>query len=74
MHWPNGWVDQVKMPRSTEVGLGPGDTVLDGNPAAPTESSTAGSAPLTFRPTALVRSPISCNNVNRFLFASTPAE
>jgi len=26
------------MPLSTEVGLGPGDIVLDGDPASPTES------------------------------------
>jgi len=29
-----GW---IKMPLGTEVGLGPGDIVLDGNPATPTE-------------------------------------
>jgi len=28
-----GW---IKMPLGTEVGLGPGDIVLDGDPAAPT--------------------------------------
>jgi len=27
--WPNGWMDGV----GKEVGLGPGDTVLDGDPA-----------------------------------------
>jgi len=30
------------MPLSTEVGLGPGDIVLDGDPAYPTERDTAG--------------------------------
>ena len=29
------------MPLGTEVGLGPGDTVLDGDPAPPTEMGTA---------------------------------
>jgi len=29
------------MPLDTEVGLGPGDIVLDGNPAAPLERGTA---------------------------------
>jgi len=29
------------MPLGTEVGLGPGDIVLDGNQAAPTERGTA---------------------------------
>jgi len=33
-----GW---IKMPLGTEVGLGPGDTVLDGNPAPPAERGTA---------------------------------
>jgi len=32
------------MPLGTEVGLGPGDIVLDGDPASPSESGTA--APL----------------------------
>ena len=32
-----GW---IKMPLGTEVGLGPGDIVLDGDPAPPTERST----------------------------------
>ena len=46
------------MPLGMEVGLGPGDIVLDGNPAPPTERGTA--AP-TFRPVSFVakRSPIS---------------
>ena len=34
------------MPFGTEVGLGPGDIVLDGNPAPPTERVTAAPFPL----------------------------
>ena len=30
--WPNGY---IKMPLGTEIGLGPGDIVLDGYPAPP---------------------------------------
>jgi len=41
--WPNGWMDQDTT--GPEVGLGPGDIVLD--PALPKERGTA--AP-TFRP------------------------
>jgi len=46
------------MPLGTEVDLGPGDIVLDGDPAAPTERGSA--API-FRPMSIVpkRSPIS---------------
>ena len=54
--WPNDmW---IKMPLGTEVGLGPCDVVLDGNPAPPTERGTARP---TFRPMSTVakRSPIS---------------
>jgi len=29
--WPNGWIDQ----EATWYGLGPGDIVLDGDPAPP---------------------------------------
>jgi len=36
------------MPRSTDVGLGPGDIVLDGDPDPPTERGTA--APPLFGP------------------------
>jgi len=45
------------MPLGTDVGLGPGDSVLDGDPA-PTERGTAAA---TFRPMSVVakRSPIS---------------
>ena len=32
--WPYGWTDH-KVPLGTEVGLGPGDIVLDGDPAPP---------------------------------------
>jgi len=51
-----GW---IKMPLGTEVGLGLGDIVLDGDRASPTESSTA--SPTTFQPVSVVakRSPIS---------------
>jgi len=50
-----GW---ISMPLGTEVGLGAGDIVLDGDPAPPTERDT--SAPSTFSaPFALARSPIS---------------
>jgi len=47
------------MPLATEVGLGPGNVVLDGDPAPPTERGTA--APPTFQPMSIVakRSPIS---------------
>jgi len=51
-----GW---IKVPLGTEVGLGPGDIVLDGDPApSPTERGTAAS---TFWPMSFVakRSPIS---------------
>jgi len=50
------------MPLGTEVGLGSGDTVLDGDPALPTERGTAAlNSPPTFRPMSIVakRSPIS---------------
>jgi len=46
--WPNGWMDQdetwyaAPLPKGREVGLGPGDTVLYGNPApAPPKKGTA---------------------------------
>jgi len=50
-----GW---ISMPLGTEVALGPGHIVLDGDPATPTERGTA---PPTFRPMSIVakRSPIS---------------
>ena len=31
--WPNGW--WIRIPLGMEVGLGPGDIVLDGDPASP---------------------------------------
>ena len=51
-------VGRIKMPLSTEVGLGPGNIVLDGDPALSTERGIA--AP-TFRPMSIVAkwSPIS---------------
>jgi len=50
-----GW---IKMPFGTEVGLGPGDIVLNGDPAPPTKR---GAAPHTFWLMSIVakRSPIS---------------
>ena len=50
------------MTLGTDVGLGPGDIVLDGNPAPPTERGTA--AP-TFRPVSFVvkLSPISATEL-----------
>jgi len=50
-----GW---IKMPLGTEVGLGPGDIVLDGNPAPPQKKWDC---PSNFRPMSIVakRSPIS---------------
>jgi len=50
-----GW---IKMALGTEVGLGPGDIALDGNPAPPTETGTASP---TFRPMSIMakQSPIS---------------
>ena len=34
--WPNSWVEWIKMPLGTEVGLGPGHIVLDGGPSSST--------------------------------------
>jgi len=54
--WPRGWMNQDAL--GTEVGLGPGDVVLDGDPAPSTEGSTA--APTHFSAHfALARPPIS---------------
>ena len=33
--WPNYWMDQLKIPLGTEVGITPGDTALDGDAAPP---------------------------------------
>ena len=33
--WPNGWMDQDATALGTEVGLGPGHIVSDGDPAPP---------------------------------------
>jgi len=38
-----GW---IKMPLGTEVGLGPGHIVLDGNPAPPERGTAAQQSPL----------------------------
>jgi len=43
-----GW---IKVPLGTEAGIGPGDMVLDGDPAPPMERGRA--TPHTFRPTLL---------------------
>jgi len=50
----------IKVSLDAEVDLGPGDIVLDGDPAPPVESGTA-AAPPTFRrkPIVIKRSPIS---------------
>jgi len=48
--WPNSWMDQ-NTTWYEDIGLGPGDIVLDGHPAPPTERRTA---PLTFRPMSVV--------------------
>ena len=49
-----GW---IKMPLGTDVGLGPGDIVLDGDPALPIDRGTA--IPHFSTHCALTRSPIS---------------
>jgi len=54
--WPNGW---IKMPLGTEVGLGPGDSVLDGDPAPPTKRCTAAPTPYFLAHVALALWPIS---------------
>ena len=33
--WPSGWMDQDTTLHGTEVGLVPGDIVIDGDPAPP---------------------------------------
>jgi len=38
--WPNGWMDQDTSSYEG-IGLGPGDIVLDGDPAFPMERGTA---------------------------------
>jgi len=37
--WPNSWMDKVKL--GTEVGLGPGHIVLDGDAAPPSKRDIA---------------------------------
>jgi len=48
-------------PLGTEVGLGPGDIVLDGDPAPPPRTERGQQHPPSFRPMSIVakRSPIS---------------
>jgi len=43
--WTAGW---IKMPLGTEVGLGPGHVVLDGEPAPPPQRGTAPNFRLIF--------------------------
>jgi len=58
-----GW---IKMPLGTELGLGPGDIVLDWHPAPPAK----GHSTPTFRPMSIVakRSPISATAELLFLY------
>jgi len=63
-----GW---IKLSLGTDIGLGPGHTVLDGNPAPHTERSTA--APVTFRPMSIV-SKLSPISATAELFYLSPAE
>jgi len=63
------------MPLGTEVGLGSGDIVLDGDPAPPTEKGTAAlNSPQTFRPMSIVAkwSPISAVHVHSMWRAVAP--
>jgi len=60
--WPNGWMDQCHL---TEIGLGPGQTVLDGDPYAPPPKkghSPQFSAHVCCRPSQLLLS--TCNFVS----------
>jgi len=52
------------MPLGTEVGLDPGDIVLDGDPAPPTEK---GKAPPTFRPMSTVAKQVGAGLSNAVL-------
>jgi len=54
----DGW---IKMPLGTELGLGPGDIVLDGLPASPPPRKGTQQPPPNFRPMSVAakRSPIS---------------
>jgi len=60
-----GW---IKMPLGTEVGLSPGDVVLDGDPAPSTERGTA--VPHFWAHFALARSPISATAELLFNFSA----
>jgi len=51
-----GW---IRIPFDTEVGLGPGDIVLDGYPAGPQGKEHSSHPPPTFRPMFMPRSRIS---------------
>jgi len=59
---PNGWMDQD----ATEVGLGPGDIVLDWDPALPLGKGTA--APTTFRAMSVVARHPTTQHVSSCLF------
>ena len=50
--WPNGWIDQDAIGR--EVGLGPGEIVLDGDPAPSTRKKGGTAAPPTSQPMSIV--------------------
>ena len=59
---------RINMPLGTEAGLGPGDTVLEGDPAPPKK----GHSTPTFRPMSIVakRSPLSATAEILFCFAA----
>jgi len=61
--WPNGWMDQEDATWGTEVGLGPGHIVLDGDsaPLHPRKGAQLVTAASTFWPVSIVskQSPIS---------------
>jgi len=50
--WPNGWIDQDAIGR--EVGLGPGEIVLDGDPAPLHKKKGGDSSPPTSQPMSIV--------------------
>jgi len=64
---PNGWMDWMKTPLGTEVDLGPGHIVLDGDPAASRKGHGSPRSPSAHvycfhgRPSQLLLS--SCNNL-----------
>ena len=63
--WPNvGW---IRMPLGTEVGLGPGDIVLDGDPAPLMKRGTA--AIPTFGPMSFVAKQLPISATAELLFS-----